>query len=124
MITEEEYMKYFGVGTTPINFTRLEYLSLHAIKSIMVSQVPLKTCPCYDDFKKAVMEQINFYDLNPDLITNDSSSGYTLGSYSESPSSPKDITKILERVSPIAYDILSNCGLLHSGLGGYCYGKV
>lgn len=121
MITEEEYKEYFEVDNVPSNFSRLEYLSIQTIKSIMINSIPASTCPCYEDFKKAVMEQINFYDLNSDLITNESSSGYSLGSYSENSSEKKETIKSIDRLSPIAYEILLNCGLLQISLGGCCY---
>ena len=119
MITEEEYEEYFGVNTAPSNFSRLEFLSLNTIKSIITRPIPEKSCSCYENFKKAVLEQINYYDLNSDLITNAVSGGYTLGSYSES-ASESETSKSLDRLSPVAYEILLNCGLLQSQLGGCC----
>ena len=35
MITETAYKTYFGVSTAPTNLTRLEFLALEEIKSIM-----------------------------------------------------------------------------------------
>lgn len=122
MITEEEYKKYFGADTAPSNFKRLEYLSLNTIKSIITKDIPKEVCPNYDDFKKALMEQINFYDINSDLITNESTSGYSLGSYSESTSNKKETSKSIDRLSPMTYEILLNCGLLESMIGGCYYG--
>lgn len=119
MVTKEDYEKYFG-QTAPSNFLRLEFISLNTIKSIITKPVPKETCPCYDDFKKAVLEQINFYEFNSDLITDSLSSSYTLGSYSEGGNSEIETSKSISRLSPVAYEILLNCGLLQSQLGGCC----
>lgn len=124
MITEQDYKNYFGVDTAPSNFSRLEYLSLNTFKSIPINLIPANTNPCYEDFKKAVMEQINFYDINSDLITNEGTSGYTLGSYSESAANKKETSQSIDRLSPMAYEILLNCGLITSSLGGCCYDKI
>lgn len=121
MVTEKEYTVYFGTNTVPSSFARLQYLSLNTIKSVITKPVPKSNCPCYEDFKMALMEQMNFYDLNSDLITNESTGGYTLGSYSESASNAKETTQSIDRLSPVAYDILLNCGLIQSPLGGCCY---
>lgn len=118
MVTAIEYQKYLGVHTTPSNLERLEYLAIKELKSIMVKNIPSSKDAIYNDFKKAVMEQMNYFDLNSDLIDGSSSSGYTLGSYSESGSSQKDNSKSIDRISPMAYDILYDIGLLYSGLGG------
>ncbi len=123
MITEQDYKNYFGVDTAPSNFSRLQFLSLNTIKSIITKPVPTSTCPCYEDFKKAVLEQINYYDFNSDLLDSTKTSGYTLGSYSES-ASESETSKSIDRLSPVAYEILLNCGLLQSQLGGCCYGKI
>lgn len=117
MVTTEDYEKYFG-KTPPSDFSRLEFLSLNTFKSIPIKFLPTKQCLIYNDFKKALLEQINFFDLNEDLITNSSSDGYTLGSFSESASNKENINEILKRVSPMAYDILISCGIISSILGG------
>jgi hypothetical protein len=119
MITEKDYQDYFGVDTAPSNLARLEFLSLSTFKSVPIKMIPGKGCPLYDTFKKALMEQINFYDLNEDLITSNGSDGYTLGSYSESASN-NEAYKSINRLSSAAYDILLSCGLISSSLGG-CY---
>ena len=119
MITEEEYVSYLGVNTTPTNFERLEYLSINELRSIMVTNVPAKEDLIYNEFKKAIMEQINYFVENPGLIDSTGSSGYTLGSYSEGSSNQNnDNSKSINRISPVAHDILLNCGLLTCGLGG------
>lgn len=120
MVTEQDYKNYFGVDTAPSNFSRLKFLSLNTIKSIITKPIPNILCPCYDDFKKAIMEQINYYDLNSDLITSSPSGSYTLGSYSEGGTSEIKISQSISRLSPVAYEILLNCGLLQSQLGGCC----
>ena len=122
MITEKDYKDYFEVENVPSNFSRLEFLSLHTIKSVITRNVPTDKCPFYNDFKKALMEQINFYDINRDLITNETTSGYTLGSYSESASNKVSTSSSIDRLSPMTYEILLNIGLLQSPIGGCCYG--
>lgn len=121
MVTKEEYEEYFG-QTAPSNFSRLESISLSTIKSVITRPLPKETCPCFEEFQEAILEQIIFYEENPDLITSTSitSSGYTLGSYSEGTSNKNETSKSIERLSPIAYDKLLNCGLLQSQLGGCC----
>ena len=119
MISKEEYKAYFGVNTTPSNFDRLIYLSIQELRSIMVENVPTSDDLVYGDFKKAVMEEINYLFLNSDLLTESSGSGARLGNYTEgdSPSSNSN-SKSINRISPVAYDILLNTGLLYTGLGG------
>lgn len=119
MVTKEDYEEYFG-QTAPSNFSRLEFLSLNTIKSIITKPIPNIRCPFYEDFKKAILEQINYYDLNSDLITSSSSGSYTLGSYSEGGTSEIKTSQSISRLSPVAYEILLNCGLLESQLGGCC----
>lgn len=119
MITKEDYEEYFG-ETAPSNFSRLEFISLNTIKSVITRTVPKEACPCYEDLKKAILEQIKFYEFNSDLITDSSSGSYTLGSYSEGGSSSNDSSNSMSRISPAAYEILLNCGLLQSQLGGCC----
>lgn len=121
MVTEEEYEKYFG-RPAPSNFSRLESISLSTIKSVITKPIPKETWPCFKEFQEALLEQIGFYEENPDLITSTSttSSGHTLGSYSESASNKNEISKSIERLGPMTYDKLLNCGLLQSQLGGCC----
>lgn len=118
MVTEEEYKAYFGANTAPKNFARLEYLSRKEFLAIPINYVPNIEDNCYKDYQKALMEQINYFDLNSDLLSSSSSGGYTLGSYSESGSNGEVTnSKSISRISPIAYDILIGCGLLYSGIG-------
>ena len=119
MVTEKDYEEYFK-QTAPSNFSRLESISLSTIKSVITKPIPKETCPCFIEFKEALLEQISFYEENPDLITSATSGGYTLGSYSESASNKNETSKSVDRLSPIAYDKLLNCGLLQSQLGGCC----
>lgn len=118
MITEAEYIKYFGVETAPSNFDRLTYLSIQELRSIMVQNVPTSDDLTYNDYKKAVMEQINFFDINGDLLDSITGSGASLGSYHEGSNSSSNNTESINRISPVAYDILLNAGLLYSGIGG------
>ncbi len=120
MVTSQDYRLYFGVNTTPSNFKKLEYISLSTIKSIITRPVPKESDSCYKDFKNALLEQINYYDLNSDLIDSTGKGSYTLGSYSESTNNKNDSSKSIDRLSPVAYEILLNCGLLQSQLGGCC----
>ena len=118
MITKEEYVKYFGVDTAPKDFERLKSNSLSTLRAIMIENVPTKDNLIYKEFIKALMEQIYYYSINPELMEESGSGGYTLGSYSENASNNNsNNSKSITRVSPVAYDILLNCGLLHSGLG-------
>lgn len=118
MITEEAYKKYFDVSIAPSNFSRLEKIALQELRSIMIMNVPTK-CDTYiyEEFLRALMEQMNYFDINSDLIDGSSSSGYTLGSFSEGSSNNKEnVSKSITRVSPISYDILLNCGLSNNSL--------
>ena len=124
MIDEIEYQQYLGVDTTPSNFKRIEFISLNELKSVMAKSVPTQDDLEYNDFKKALIEQMNYFVQNPDLIDSNGSGGYTLGSYSESSSSKTEVSKSIDRISPMAYDILLNIGLIYSGLGGCYYGKI
>lgn len=117
MVTVADYRDYTGATTAPLNFERLKYLALNELKSIMIGNVPSPNDVMYNDFKKALLEQINYFDLNSDLIDSSGSGGYTLGSYSEGSSNQNESNKSISRVSPMAYDILLNIGLLYSGLG-------
>ena len=119
MVNAGDYQKYFG-QSAPSDFCRLEFISLNTLKSIITKPIPKETCSCYEDFKKAILEQINFYEFNSDLITDSSSGSYTLGSYSEGGTGTNETSNSITRVSPVAYEILLNCGLLQNQLGG-CY---
>lgn len=119
MIKKEEYQEYIGV-TAPSNLNRLEYLALNELKSIMVGNIPTSNDLIYNDFKKALMEQINYFDMNSDLIDSSGSSGYTLGSYSEGSSNQNNNSNSINKISPVAYNILLNCGLLYCGLESRC----
>jgi len=118
MITETEYEVYFGSDTTPSNFTRLEYLALKLIKSIITSDIPAETDDNYQDFVNALCEQIYFLEQNSDLLE-DSGYGanYSLGKFSESgSSSTRQTSEIIKRISPNTYTILLDIGLLYVGL--------
>lgn len=118
MITREDYSFYLG-GTTPINFERLEFISIQTLKSIMVENIPNENDLTYKNFKKAVMEQMRYFELNEDLLDNASSGGYSLGSYNEGGSNQNnDNSNSMSIISPVSYNILLNCGLLYCGLGG------
>ena len=118
MVTKNEYKEYFGVGTVPSNFDRLLYLSIQELRSIMTENVPTSDELIYEDFKKAIMEQINFFDINGDLIDSIIGSGASLGSYHEgSNSNSNSNSKSINRTSPMAYNILLNIGLVCSSLG-------
>ena len=120
MIDRIKYQEYLGVSTAPSNLKRLEYLALNELKSLMETNIPNQDDLFYNDFLKALMEQIHYFDMNSDLICGAGSGSYTLGSYSENNSSQTESNKTINRISPVAYDILLNCGLLYSGLKGRC----
>ena len=120
MVSQEEYLKYIGGTTAPSNFTRLEYLALNELKSIMIDNIPSKEDLIYNDFKKALIEEINYLNLNSDLFESIGCGSYTLGSYSENSSNKCDNNKSISRISPVAYDILLNIGLIYAGLKGRC----
>lgn len=117
MITKEEYQEYLGIEA-PSNFDRLLYLSKMELSAIIVNGLPSESDLCYEDFKKALMEQINYFYENSDLLTNDNAGSYSLGKYSESGSESTANEESIKRLSPMAYNILLACGLLYQGLGG------
>lgn len=116
-ITNEEYKKYLGVDA-PLNFERLLFLSIKTLDNVMINGRPSADSLCYEDYKKALMEQINYFDENPSLLVNESSEGHTLGKYSESGNDGGKTNESIKRLSPMAYDILLACGLAYQGLGG------
>ena len=116
MINKDEYVNYLG-GTAPSNFNRLLKLSIQELRSIMVQNVPTKDDLTYNDFKRAIMEQINYFDINSDLLTSIADRGSRLGNYTEGSSQNNNSnSKSINRISPLAYDILLNAGLLFPGL--------
>lgn len=118
MITKTEYEDYFGANTAPSNFTRLEYLSLETIKGIITSDIPTEADTNYQDFINALCEQIYFFDKNSDLLEDiGTGSNYTLGKFSESGTgTERKSSDTIKRISPNAYTILLNLGMLYSGL--------
>lgn len=118
MITKTEYEEYFGANTAPNNFIRLEYLSLKTIKGIITCDIPTETDTNYQDFINALCEQIYFFDKNSDLLEDiGTGTNYTLGKYSESgSSSERKASDINKKISPNAYTILLNIGMLYVGL--------
>lgn len=117
MIEKLEYKQYFGVSTTPSNFKRLEQISIHLFNSIPITEIPNKDDLRYNTFKEALMEQMNYYDMNSDLLDSNGAGGYSLGSYHEGSSNQNKNSKSIDRLSPVAYDILLSSGLIYSGLG-------
>jgi hypothetical protein len=115
MITETAYKTYFGVSTAPTNLTRLEFLALEEIKSIMTCDIPTSTDDNYDTFLKALMEQINYFDLNNDLISYSQLGGASLGKFNEGSAMIILVAKT-QRISPMAYKILLNLGYLYAGM--------
>src|SRR5574344_836114 len=115
MITESAYETYFGVSTAPTNLTRLEFLALEEIKSIMTCDIPTSTDDNYDTFLKALMEQINYFDENPDLVVYLTTGGASLGKFNEGTNNEKK--KVNDSIiSPMAYKILLNLGYLYCGV--------
>lgn len=119
MFTKIDYENYFGANTAPINFIRLENLSIQLIKSVITSDIPAETDTIYEDFKNAVLEQINYFNKNPDLLDDITSvgSGFAIGKYSQNGTQTKVLpNEPIKRLSPNTYTILLNAGLLYSGL--------
>lgn len=116
MITEEEYKNYFGVDTAPSNFNRLSFIAEQTLLSIITKGITTDN-PCYSNLKKAILEQVKYFELNPELIDVASSiSGASLGKFSEGSSEKRKSNETIELISPIAYSILLNCGLLYAGI--------
>src|SRR5574344_1412728 len=114
MITESAYETYFGVSTAPTNLTRLEFLALEEIKSIMTCDIPASTDTNYNTFLKALMEQINYFDENPDLVVYLTTGGASLGKYNEGGAIDNTVANS-PKISPMAYKILLNLGYLYVG---------
>ena len=121
MVTAKDYVNYFG-SIAPENLKRLEYLAINELRSIMVANVPTSDELIYGEFKRAILEQINYFVVNEDLLVDDGNGGYTLGSYHEGTSNQNDKSKNKSLISKEAYKILLNIGVLYSGLGGCCHG--
>ena len=116
MITKEEYKNYFGVDTAPSNFDRLSFIAEQTLLSIITKGISTNDT-CYENFKKAILEQVKYFELNPELIeVASSSSGASLGKFSEGSSEKKKSNETIELISPVAYNILLNCGLLYAGV--------
>lgn len=115
MITADAYKTYFGVSTAPTNLTRLEFLALEEIKSIMTSNIPASTDDNYDTFLKALMEQINYFDINPELLIYLTTGGASLGKFNEGTNQNKKEAKS-QIISPLTYKILLNLGYLYVGI--------
>jgi hypothetical protein len=115
MITADDYKDYFGVSTAPTNLDRLEFISLEEIKSIMTCDIPTSTDENYDTFLKALMEQINYFDLNNDLISYSQLGGASLGKFNEGGTIDNTIAN-KPKISPMAYKILLNLGYLYAGM--------
>ena len=115
MITESAYKTYFGVSTAPTNLTRLEFLALEEIKSIMTCDIPASTDTNYNTFLKALMEQTNYFDLNDDLISYSQLGGASLGKFNEGTNQENRKSKD-QIISPLTYKILLNLSYLQSGM--------
>lgn len=107
---EQEYKKYFGVITAPTNFTRLEYVAKMLLKTITTQTIDETDT----DYITAVVEQINYLDNNQSIIEEVSGGSISLGKYSTSGNHIKT-TQTVDRISPIAYNILLNMGYLYCG---------
>lgn len=116
MINENDYKEYFGADTAPANFNRLAFISEQTLLSMMTKRITVEDI-CYDNFKKSILEQVKYFELNPELIDIASSiSGASLGKFSEGNSEKRKSNETIELISPIAYSILLNCGLLYAGI--------
>lgn len=116
MIKQNDYNVYFKTAA-PSNLERLECLALNELKSIITENLPNREDLIYKEFIKALLEQINYFEINPELIDLNGSGGYTLGSYSESGFNKGKSNENINRISPMAYNILLNCGLICSRMG-------
>ena len=115
MITADDYKDYFGVSTAPTNLERLEFISLEEIKSIMTCDIPASTDSNYDTFLKALMEQINYFDVNPELLIYLTTGGASLGKFNEGTNQENRKSKD-QIISPLTYKILLNLGYLYAGM--------
>ena len=115
MITADDYKDYFGVSTAPTNLERLEFISLEEIKSIMTCDIPTSTDDNYDTFIKALMEQINYFDVNPELLIYLTTGGASLGKFNEGTNQENRKSKD-QIISPLTYKILLNLSYLKSGM--------
>src|SRR5574344_601621 len=115
MITADDYKDYFGVSTAPTNLTRLEFISLEEIKSIMTCDIPTSTDTNYNTFLKALMEQINYFDVNPELLIYLTTGGASLGKFNEGTNQENRKSKD-QIISPLTYKILLNLSYLKSGI--------
>lgn len=116
MITKEEYKNYFGVDTAPSNFDRLSFIAEQTLLSIITKGITTDDS-YYENFKKAILEQVKYFELNPELIDIASSiSGASLGKFSEGSSEKRKSNETIELISPVAYSILLNCDLLYTGI--------
>lgn len=115
MITADDYKDYFGVSTAPTNLDRLEFISLEEIKSIMTCDIPESTDDNYDTFLKALMEQINYFDVNPELLIYLTTGGASLGKFNEGTNQENRKSKD-QIISPLTYKILLNLGCLYVGM--------
>lgn len=115
MITELAYKTYFGVSTAPTNLTRLEFISLEEIKSIINCDIPEEDDDDYETFLKALMEQINYFDLNDDLVSYYSLGGASLGKFNEG-TMIDNTGASKSKISPLTYKILLNLEYLYVGM--------
>ena len=115
MITADNYKSYFGVSTAPTNLTRLEFLALEELKSIMTCSIPNGEDANYNTFLNALMEQINYFDINDDLISYSQLGGASLGKFNEG-GSISNSSANSPRISPMAYKILLNLGYIYVGV--------
>lgn len=116
MITKEEYKNYFGVDTAPSNFDRLSFIAEQTLLSMITRGITTDDT-YYENFKKAILEQIRYFEYNPELIDVASSvGGASLGKFSEGSSEKRKSNETIELISPVAYNILLNCGLLYTGV--------
>jgi hypothetical protein len=110
----EDYKEYFGVDTAPTNFDRLLFIAGEQFKNVITQPIPTVDDACFENYNKALFEQINYLDENPELLSF-SGNGNTLGKFKEGTSQAQ--MKINDnRLSPTAYSILLNCNLLYVGV--------
>lgn len=124
-MTEADYLSYFG-ETAPSNFDRLKYITLMLFNQASPQPFPEEDDLEYADFEKAVLEQIKYFNENPDLTESMryDDGGASLGKFSEGNKGNKgmaiSVSDVKKRLSPNAYMILDAIGYLYQGVESEC----
>lgn len=118
-MTTDDYLSYFGVEA-PSNFDRLKYISTMLFNQASPQPIPEEDDLEYEDFTKALLEQIKYLDDNPDLAESMryDDGGESLGKYSEGGKTMVSVSDTRKRISPNAFMILDAIGYLYQGVCG------